>query len=265
MKISVYIIAYNEIDKISDCINSVLWADEIIVADSNSNDGTTELAKELGATVIQIPFKGYGDLRNKAIKNCSGDWIFSLDSDERCTLKVRDEILELLNNAKFDIYKVPRKNFFMGKWINYSGWYPNYRQPQLFRKNMMSYTMDAVHEGFVSHSKRNIGSLKNYIWQFPFKNTEEVLHKANRYSSLGVLKLHDKGVKGSIFKAFIHGIWSFLKHYIFKLGFLDGGAGFVIAFGNFEGTFYRYLKLTEYQKKWGAPQTQQNKNESVPK
>ena len=167
---------------------------------------------------------------------------------------MRDEIVKLVNNnAALDIYHVPRKNFFMGKWIKHSGWYPNFRQPQLFKNGKMSYTMDSVHEGYISHSEKEIGSIKNVIWQFPFKNTEEVMHKANRYSTLGVDKLQDKGVKGGVFQAFLHGIWSFIKHYIFKLGFLDGGPGFVIAFGNFEGTFYRYIKLTERQKKWKKP------------
>ena len=156
MKISVYIIAFNEADKILDCINSVLWADEIIVADSHSTDGTTEIAKNLGAKVIHIKFNGYGDLRNQAISYCTGDWIFSLDSDERCTEKVRDEILILLKDPQHDIYHVPRKNFFMGKWIKYSGWYPNYRQPQLFKMNTMSYDLKPVHEGFINHSNKEI-------------------------------------------------------------------------------------------------------------
>jgi glycosyltransferase involved in cell wall biosynthesis len=255
MKISVYIIAFNEAEKIRDCINSVLWADEIIVVDSYSTDGTTEIAEELGAIVVHIPFSGYGDLRNKAIAHCNGEWIFSLDSDERCTEEVRDEILKLIENASLDIYRVPRKNFFMGRWIKYSGWYPNFRQPQLFKNGKMSYDLKPVHEGFVSHSDNEIGLIKNIIWQFPFKNTEEVINKANRYSTLGVKKLQDKGINGSVFKAFLHGFWAFNKHYIFKLGFLDGGPGFVIAFGNFEGTFYRYIKLTEAQKKWTHPNT----------
>jgi glycosyltransferase involved in cell wall biosynthesis len=253
MKISVYIIAFNEVKKIRDCINSVLWADEIIVADSHSTDGTTEIALALGAKVVHIPFNGYGDLRNQAISHCKGDWIFSLDSDERCTIKVRDEINNILDNSTLDIYRVPRKNFFMGQWIKHSGWYPNFRQPQLFRTGKMSYDTKPVHEGFISHSDKEIGTLKNYIWQFPFKNIEEVIHKANRYSTLGVTKLKDRGKTGGVFKAFLHGFWSFIKHYIFKLGFLDGGPGFVIAFGNFEGTFYRYLKLTEEQKDWTPP------------
>ena len=255
MKISVYIIAFNEVDKIRDCINSVIWADEIIVADSYSSDGTTEIAEELGAKVVQIKFNGYGDLRNQAISFCSGDWIFSLDSDERCTLLARDEILNVIDNQVFDIYRIPRKNFFMGSWIKFSGWYPNYRQPQLFKNGKMKYTSEPVHEGFISLGNIEIGALENHLLQFPFKNTEELMHKSNRYSSLGVKKLEARGIKSSVLKAFFHGLWAFIKHYIFKLGILDGGAGFVIAFGNFEGTFFRYIKLMEAQNKWKMPQS----------
>ena len=253
MKISAYIITFNEKEKILDCINSLQWVDEIIVADSNSTDGTIEIVEKLGAKVVQIPFNGYGDLRNQAISYCKGDWILSLDSDERCTIEVRDEILSLIKNTSIDIYRVPRKNYFMGKVIKHSGWYPNFRQPQLFKNGKMSYTVLPVHEGFNNISQKEIGTLKNYIWQFPFKDTEEIIYKANRYSSLGAKKLIDKGKSGGIFKAFIHGSWSFVKHYIFKLGFLDGGPGLVIACGNFEGTFYKYIKLTELQANYKIP------------
>jgi len=117
----------------------------------------------------------------------------------------------------------------------------------------MTYDHDPVHEGFVVHSNKQIGVLKNAIWQVPFKDMEQLLNKANRYSSLGVQKLEKKGISGSISKAFFHGIWSFIKHYVLKLGFLDGGPGFIIAFSNFEGTFYRYIKLTESQQNWDLP------------
>ena len=253
MSISVYIIAFNEEDKISDCINSALWADEIIVADSNSTDKTSQIAKKLGARVVNIPFNGFGNLRNQAISHCNSEWIFSLDSDERCTEEVRDEILSIMMSSDLDIYRVPRRNFFMGKWIKYSGWYPNFRQPQLFRNGSMKYTLDQVHEGFISISDKKIGVIKNSIWQLPFRNIEELLFKTNRYSTLGIDKLINKNQKSSFFIAFIHGVWSFLKHYIFKLGFLDGGPGFIIALSNFEGTFYRYIKLTEAQKNWLPP------------
>jgi len=252
-KISVYIIAYNEVEKIKQCINSVLWADEIILADSNSSDGTTELAKEMGAKIFHIEFNGYGNLRNEAISYCNHEWILSIDADERCTNETKEEILKILSNPNFDIYHIPRKNYFMGKWIKHSGWYPNYRQPQLFKKGSMVYDLKPVHEGYINKSGKEIGKLKNPIWQIPFKNFDEVIHKANKYSSLGVEKLVARDVESSVLKAFFHGFWSFIKHYFFKLGFLDGGAGFVIAFGNFEGTFYRYLKLFERQSNWKAP------------
>lgn len=256
MKVSAYIIAYNEVDKIRDCINSVLWADEIILADSNSTDGTIEVAESMGAKVVQIPFNGFGDLRNNAIKACQGEWIFSLDSDERCTVEVRDEILAIVNdnNEEHEIYQVPRRNFFMGRWIKHSGWYPNFRQPQLFKNGKMGYTMEPVHEGYISKSEKPISVLQNSIWQFPFKNLEEVLHKSNRYSTLGTKKLDERGKKTSFGKAFTHGLWSFLKHYIVKRGFLDGWPGFIIAFGNFEGTFYRYAKKTEQLADWKTPE-----------
>jgi len=142
----------------------------------------------------------------------------------------------------------------MGRWIRGSGWYPNFRQPQLFRKGAMRYKLDPVHEGFENLSGKRLGRLKNTVWQFPFRNMEEVIKKMNRYSSLGVQKLADKRV--SMAGALGHGLWSFLKHYIFKLGFIAGWAGFVIAFGNFEGTFYRYAKRYEQQQDWQPPRVQ---------
>lgn len=113
--------------------------------------------------------------------------------------------------------------------------------------------MELVHEGIISQSDKKIGVIKNHIWQFPYKNTEEIMHKANRYSTLGVKKLQEKGKNSTVFKAFLHGFWSFIKHYIFRLGFLDGGPGFVIAFSTCQGTFYRYIKLMDAQKNWKPP------------
>jgi glycosyltransferase involved in cell wall biosynthesis len=250
--ISAYILAFNAADKIKPAVESVLWADEIVVVDSHSTDGTAAIAEALGARVVQVPFKGFGDLRNHAIAACQFDWIFSLDADERCTRTVRDEILELLaGEPPHDIYRVPRKSYMMGRWIRGSGWYPNFRQPQLFRKGSMRYTLEPVHEGYEALSGKPIGTLRNAIWQFPFRNFEEVLEKANRYSSLGVPKLAGKRV--SMASALGHGLWSFLKHYIFKRGFIDGWAGFAIAFGNFEGTYYRYAKRYEEAQNWAPP------------
>jgi len=251
-KISAYIIAFNEAEKIKAAVESVLWADEVVVVDSDSTDGTPQIAAGLGARVVQVPFQGFGDLRNRGVDACAFDWIFSLDADERCTREVRDEILGLLaGEPAHTAYRVPRRNFMMGRWIRGSGWYPNFRQPQLFRKASMRYLPDAVHEGFEILDGRPVGTLHNAIWQFPFRNLEEVIRKANRYSSLGAQKLaHQRVTMGG---ALGHGLWAFLKHYFFKLGFIDGWAGFVIAFGNFEGTFYRYAKRYEAAHNWAPP------------
>ena len=253
-KISAYILAFNEAEKIADAVSSVLWADEIIVADSGSTDRTAEIAQSLGARVVQLPFDGFGDLRNRAIAECRHEWIFSLDSDERCTAEIRDEILGILSSeAAHDAYLVPRRNYMMGRWIKGSGWYPNFRQPQLFRNGTMRYNDDPVHEGYQLLTNRPLGRLQGAIWQFPFRNLEEIIHKMNRYSSLGVQKLAGKRV--SMGGALRHGAWAFLKHYLFKQGYRDGWAGFIIALGNFEGTFYRYAKRYEEMQTWSVPPT----------
>ena len=257
--ITAYIIAYNEAEKIAAAVQSVLWADEVIVADSHSTDGTIEIAEKLGAKVVQIDFEGFGKLRNSALTHCRGDWIFSLDSDERCTPEVRDEILSIIKNSNSaDIYRVPRKNWFMGRWIKHSGWYPNFRQPQLFKNGAMTYDLLEVHEGWIPREGSKIDVLKSSIWQFPFKNLGEIQHKANRYSTLGATVLQGRGRRSSMIGAVFHGIHSFFKHYILKLGFLDGWAGFVIAAGTLEGAFYKHAKNVEHQRKehWAPPQNE---------
>jgi len=249
-KISAYILTYNEERKIGDAIKSVLWADEVVVVDSDSNDSTVPIAEEMGARVVNIPFEGFGKLRNSAINACRYEWIFSLDADERCTPSVADEIGEIINSSDAaDAYFIPRRNYFMGRWIKYSGWYPDYRQPQLFKKGSMHFwEEDEVHEGYDVEGK--VDYILNSIWQIPFKNFEQLLVKANRYSSLGSEKLVRRGVEASMVKALFHGLGAFFQIYFLKKGFLDGWAGFVIALGNFEGTFYRYSKLMEKQSGW---------------
>lgn len=250
--LSVYILAYNEETKVGAAIESVLWADEVLVVDSGSSDRTIEIAKSHGARVEQVPFEGFGRLRNRAVELCSHEWVLSIDSDERCTPEARDEIRAVISGTNaLDAYFIPRRNYFMGRWIRHSGWYPDYRQPQLFRKGRLLYGDDPVHEGF--RTLGTTGYMKNPIWQFPFSDLSEILRKADRYSTLGAGKLELRGARGGMFKALIHGIGNFLRIYILKAGFLDGWAGFMIALGNFEGTFYRYAKLAAKQEDWSRP------------
>lgn len=252
-KVSVYIIAYNEAEKIASAVKSAQWADEVIVADSHSQDHTAEIAESLGARVVQIDFKGFGQLRNSAIEACRYDWIFSLDSDERCTTEAADEIRTIINREDAaDAWFTPRRNWFMGRWIKHCGWYPDYRQPQLFRKGALEFNeADEVHEGYQIHG--SVDYMRHAIWQFPFKDLSQIQDKGKRYSSLGAIKLERRNVEAGMGKALLRGLWAFIRIYFIKLGFLDGWAGFVIAFGNLEGTFYRYAKLCERKQQWQHP------------
>jgi glycosyltransferase involved in cell wall biosynthesis len=250
-RLSVYLIAYNEADKIEAALRSVAWADEIVVADSNSTDATVEIARRYTERVIQVPFDGFGKLRNDVIGQLTGDWIFSLDADERCTEAAAAEIRRTIADPHAaDAYFVPRRNFFFGRWIRHSGWYPDYRQPQLFRRGRLRYTEDAVHETYVLDGR--IGKLAEPIAQVPFRDLAQVLHKMQRYSTLGVARLEGRGRRPSMAAALGHGAAAFLRHYVFRAGFLDGWAGFLIALSNFEGTFYRYAKHYERKAAAGA-------------
>ena len=135
-RISVYIIAFNEADKIDAALRSVAWADEVVVVDSFSTDDTLAICARHEARVVQVPFEGFGKLRNTALEALSGDWIFSLDADERCTEAAAAEIRATVERADAaDAYWVPRRNFVFGRWMRHSGYTPDYRQPQLFRRS----------------------------------------------------------------------------------------------------------------------------------
>ena len=244
-KLSVYVLAFNEESKIEDCLKSVTWADEVVVIDSHSTDGTTKIAKRFGAKVVQVDFEGFGGIRDAGITYTQYNWILSIDSDERCSSKVKQEILSIINRDESkDVYYIPRRNIFMGKKIRFCGWYPDYRQPQLFRRGKMTYaSKDQVHEGY--NIAGTTGYLKNSIIQIPFLNYSEMIKKMDRYTELGSQKLLSRKKKVSSVNIVVRSIWAFFLIYIIKLGFLDGWRGVVIAFCNMEGTFLKYAKYKE--------------------
>jgi glycosyltransferase involved in cell wall biosynthesis len=248
-KVSAYIIGYNEERNIADAVKSVLWADEVVVVDSFSSDRTAVIAASLGARVVQIPFEGFGKLRTAAIASTSHEWVFSLDTDERCTDAAHDEIRRIVASPEAkDAYYVPRRNVFMGRLIRYCGWFPDYRQPQLFRRNALTFDEAMVHEGYTVNGQTAF--MKNFIWQYPYRDLSQLIGKMERYSTLGAQKLGDRGRTSSMMTAFVHAAVAFVRIYIFKLGILDGWPGFVISFANFEGTFYRYAKKVEQDAGW---------------
>jgi glycosyltransferase involved in cell wall biosynthesis len=252
-KISACIITNNDEHIVAWSVSSVDWVDEIVVVDTGSTDRTIEIAQSLGARVVHSePFAGFGAMRNRAKEYCTNDWVFSLDADERCTKAVRDEIRMLLaDTPAHDAYYIPRHNYFMGRWIKGSGWRNDHRTPQLYRKSCLRYTPSLSHESHELVSDRPAGTLKNNILHFPFGRLEEVLKKANLYSSLGAEAM--VGKRASMWGALGHGVWAFLRMYFWRRGFVDGWAGFIIALSNFEGTFYRYAKCYERAQGWGMP------------
>ena len=248
-KISAFILAFNSESQIGVALESLQWVDEIVVIDSHSTDRTVAIAEEHGAKVVQEDFNGFGRLRNAGIEHTKHDWIFSLDTDERCTSEARDEIQKIINSdAAADAYHTPRRNYFMGRFIKYGGWYPNYRQPQLFRRGKLTFPEDdLVHEGFLLDGR--LDEMQCAIEQEPFETLSDVLHKANRYSSLSAEKLARDRHQSSVLRSLAHGFGMFFKMYILRLGILDGWPGFIIAWSNLEGTFYKYAKLAELNRK----------------
>ncbi len=245
-KISAYIITFNEEKKIRDCLESVKWADEIVVIDSFSTDETLEICKSYTDKIFQKKFEGFGNLRNFALECVSNDWVLSVDSDERATEEIKNEILALLAKVlDVDVYFVPRKNYFFNKCIKHSGWYPDYRQPQFFNKNKMKYReSDLVHETFELKDNGKVGYLKAHVLQYPFLSLDEFLRKMDRYSTLKAKQMHNEKKRFRFYQLITHPIGCFLRMYIFKLGFLDGKQGLLLAM------LYTYYTLIKYAKFW---------------
>ena len=246
-KITVFIMSYNEAHQIRQVLESVKWADEIILVDSFSTDGTVEIAQEYNAKIISAEFCGYGKLRNMALDAARNDWILSIDSDERCTPELEQEVQREVQAPRFDAYFVPRKSHFLGYWMRHSGWYPDYRQPQLFNRNKFRYREELVHESFDLNG--TLGYLKEHALQYPWDTIEAAVAKMQRYSTLMAQRYAEMGRSSSLLKIVFSPVGTFLKVYLLKQGFRDGMHGFILAgiYGYY--TFLKYVKLWEMRRK----------------
>ena len=230
---SIVIITKNEEKVIADAIKSSLFADEVLVLDNGSVDDTCNIAKNFGANIYyQEKWLGFGPQKNKAVELAKNDWVFVLDSDERITDELKEEILTILTNPLNDGYFVARLNNFFGKNIKTCGLYPDY-SIRLFNRTKAKFNEVSVHESV--QLKTNVGYLKNHMIHLAYENIEEFIQKQNRYSSLN----HKKK---SIFKAIVNPYWTFFKLFILKKGFLDGWHGFIIAKLYAQYTFWKYIK-----------------------
>lgn len=239
--LTVTVITKNEAHNIEACLRSVDFADQRIVLDSGSTDGTSELARRAGAEVsVQENWQGFGIQKNIALSLARSEWVLSLDADERVSPALRAEIEAAMASPQFDVYAFPRLSSYCGQYMRHSGWYPD-RVTRLFRRGSARFSDDLVHESLVTASA--VGSLASPLLHESFRSFEGVLDKVNRYSSAGAESLKNRGQRSSVGKALRHGLWAFFRTYFLRLGFLDGRMGLLLAISNAEGTYYRYLKL----------------------
>lgn len=243
MTLSVILITKNEAHDVRRCLESVRFADEIIVLDSGSTDDTVAICREYTEKVVMTDWPGFGIQKNRALALATGDWVLSLDADEEVPPTLREEILQAMA-AENDLvaYRMPRLSSYCGQWIRHSGWWPDYIT-RLFRRGKASFNDHLVHESLKVEGP--VGTLKTPLLHYSFKDVDEVLDKLNSYSTAGARMLSARGKKATLRQAVGHGFWAFVRTYFLRRGFLDGRAGFMLAVSNAEGTYYRYIKLMQ--------------------
>jgi glycosyltransferase involved in cell wall biosynthesis len=241
--LSVTVITKNEAKNIEDCLRSVAWAQEIIVVDQYSTDGTADMAKGLGARVYQEPWKGFAGQKNSAVEKATGDWILSLDADERITASLREEIGEIIRRTDaFNGYFIARRNFFSGQWIRRGGWHPDYCL-RLFKKTSGRFEERAVHEKVVVSGPT--GYLKNPLEHYTYRSVAEYLIRMERYSRLAALEIAD-GKRPLLWSALtLRPAFTFLNMYLLRGGFLDGKKGLFLAASYAYYTFLKYYRFSE--------------------
>lgn len=251
-KVSGVIICRNEERNIEECIKSIQWCDEIIIIDSFSSDNTLGISKKYTGSIYQNEWKGFADQRKFALTKVNFEWVFSIDADERCTEELKDEIKNLLakENISEKGFDIPRKSYFLNKWIKHGGWYPNY-QLRLFRKDSAEVSDRLVHESYIISGLK--GKLKNNILHYTVTSITDYITKINSYSDLSALEKVNRKKIGFIDIFLIPRI-VFFQQYILKGNFLDGIPGLMVS------KFHMVTKLLNSMKIW---ELQNSKSEKV--
>ncbi len=248
MEISFCIITLNEEDNIEDLIKNIkAVADEIIIVDCGSKDKTVEIAKTLGAKVIFNGWKDYSTQKNFAISKASKDWVFVLDADEILSDELKESILSVKEKEFSDIegFLIGRKTFYLGKFINHSGWYPDIKV-RLFKKEYGKFYGKYVHEGFEFGGRAK--KLKGDVLHYSYKNIGDHIERIKKYSCLSAKRMKSEGKNFSFVKLLFSPPFGFIKHYFLKLGFLDGFRGFIISVLTSYYIFLKYLFLWEIER-----------------
>jgi len=243
--LSVAIITFNEKQNIRRTLESVKWANEIIVVDSGSTDGTTAICREYTDKVFHQDWLGFARQKNLAIDKTSGDWILSIDADEPVEPGLAGEIIAIMQSPDaLDGYYIPRKTFFLGKQIRYGGWYPDYNL-RLFRKGKGRFEERAVHEAI--RLQGPAGRMRHAVLHYAYPDLASYMSSINRYSSLAVTVMHEQGINDfqtGIINILLRPFFTFMLKYFIRLGFLDGKHGLVL------NLFHSYYVFAKYAKAW---------------
>ena len=237
--LSAIVITRNEADNIGACLDSVAFCDERIVVDCGSSDGTVEIARGRGARVAFHAWRGFGPQKNYALSLASGAWVLTIDADERVSPELAAAIAAALADESADAFEFPRRSSFCGRQMRHSGWYPDYVL-RLFRRGTAKFDDVIVHERVICQGR--VKRLPAPLIHYPVRKLEDALSRVDRYSTASAQAIVTAGRKVSFLTGIGHGLYSFLRTYILRAGFLDGAEGFLLAVANAEGSYYRYMK-----------------------
>jgi glycosyltransferase involved in cell wall biosynthesis len=248
MHISVVIITKNEAHIIGDTLKNIREiTDDIVIVDSGSKDDTINICKQFNCNIISVDWKGYGETKNIGNAVTKHDWILSLDADESLDDVLKSSVAAIGSPEENHVFKFNRKNFFCKKLIRYGEW-GNDKHIRLFNRKFANWNYAPVHENLVYFEEAKIISLKGNILHYPVNSAEEYIDKMMRYAKLNAKKYLEKGKRSTAIKLFLSPVFTFIKNYIFRLGFLDGWYGFFIAKTSAWYTFLKYSYLKELLK-----------------
>jgi len=237
--ISAIIITLNEADNLPECLQTLKFCHEVIVLDQQSRDQTSRLAEALGARVISTDiWLGFGLQKQRALDTATGDWILSVDADERITPELAREIQHAIQTDLVDGYFLKRRSQFLGKWMRHGGWYPD-RILRLAKRERARFDPTPIHEKMLVDG--NVSELKYPLLHYSYRSVEDVLAKQKSYAiASGKKKLAD-GQSAGVATALFRSAWTFTRLFIFQLGFLDGRHGLIAAISKSQETFWKYL------------------------
>ncbi len=243
--LSAAVITRNEEERLPDCLKSISFADEIIVVDSGSTDSTVEIARKFGCRVFIEEWKGYGPQKNSALDKCVNDWALLLDADERMSAGASELIADVLKDPSAVAYTFKRKNYLHGRWLKHSGYWPD-RQIRLVKRDKGSFRA-AIHEKWITDGP--IADLDACIEHYAFSDYSDMLKTLNEYSSVIARELYESGKRANALSPVIHGGGMFFKIFVIEKGFLDGFDGLVTSLTKAGGSFFKYAKLLELQRR----------------